>query len=103
MTFSDFSAWNFFVQLGIIFVGVLLGNIIRRKVKFIRNSLVPSSVIAGIIIFTLKFIPVIGDYIDSRFMEMITYHALGLGFIALGLKSETKTKNPSKCQQLRSF
>ena len=96
MTFSDFSAWNFFVQLGIIFVGVLLGNIIRRKVKFIRNSLVPSSVIAGIIIFTLKFIPVIGDYIDSRFMEMITYHALGLGFIALGLKSETKTKDKQK-------
>jgi ESS family glutamate:Na+ symporter len=96
MTFSDFSAWNFFVQLGIIFVGVLLGNIIRRKVKFIRNSLVPSSVIAGIIIFTLKFIPVIEDYIDSKFMEMITYHALGLGFIALGLKSETKTKDKQK-------
>ena len=29
-------------------------------------------------------------------MEMITYHALGLGFIALGLKSETKTKDKQK-------
>ena len=64
--------------------------------SFIRNSLLPTSVIAGILIFALKFIPVIGDFVNSSFMEILTYHCLGLGFIALTLKSATKSKDSSK-------
>ena len=103
MDFSVYSGvWHFFVQLGIIFIAVLIGNIIRRKVKFVRNSLIPSSVLAGIIIFIFKFIPSVNKVVDSSFMELITYHALGLGFIALGLKSEVKSKDDGKLVVLDS-
>ena len=96
MNFWDYDIWNMLVQVGIILTAILIGHFIRKKVPFIRNSLLPSSVIAGIIIFCLRFIPAVHDFIDSNFMQALTYHALGLGFIALSLKSGIKTKDKNK-------
>ncbi len=94
--FWDINVWHYLVQIGIILLAIICGNIIRRKVKFIQNSLLPSSVIAGILIFILKFIPAVNKFIDSNLMEILTYHCLGLGFIALSLKSGVKTKDKNK-------
>ena len=96
MNFWDYSSWSFIIQIGIILVAIMTANVIRRKVKFIRNSLLPSSVIAGILVFSLMFIPKVGDFINHDFMEILTYHCLGLGFIALALKTGTKSKDSSK-------
>ena len=96
MNFWDYSAWSFIIQIGIILVAIMTANVIRRKVKFIRNSLLPSSVIAGILVFAVMFIPKVGDFINHDFMEILTYHCLGLGFIALALKTGTKSKDSSK-------
>lgn len=96
MDLSEFSVWEGLIQVSIILVAVILGTLLRRKVKFIKNSLLPSSVIGGIIIFVLKFIPTVGNFIDSSLMETITYHCLALGFIALALKSKEKDQGQSK-------
>lgn len=93
MDLSEFSVWNLMIQIGIIFITILFSNVLRRKISFIKNSLLPSSVIAGIIIFILKFIPIVNDFINSSFMEILTYHCLGLGFIAISLKSSIKQKS----------
>ena len=96
MDLSAYSSWEILIQIGIIFVAILTGNTLRRKISFIRSSLLPSSVIAGILIFIFKFIPYINEYINSTFMEALTYHCLGLGFIALTLKSSVKSKDTNK-------
>ena len=96
MDLSEYSIWKFLVQIGVIFISILVANTLRRKIKFIRNSLLPASVIAGIIIFILMFIPVINEFIDKSFMEALTYHSLGLGFIALAMKSGVKSKDKNK-------
>ena len=96
MDLSGYNVWVILVQIGILFVAILLGNTLRRKIKLVKNSLLPSSVIAGVIIFILKFIPQINEFIDSSFMEVLTYHCLGLGFVALTLKNTTKTKDNNK-------
>lgn len=96
MDLSEYSIWKFLVQIGIIFIAILVANTLRRKIKFVRNSLLPASVIAGIIIFILMFIPVINEFIDKSFMEALTYHSLGLGFIALAMKSGVKSKDKNK-------
>ncbi|MBE6137403.1 MAG: hypothetical protein E7176_03305 [Erysipelotrichaceae bacterium] len=96
VNFWDGNVWKIIIQLAIILVAILLSNAIRRKVKFINKSLLPSSVIAGLLIFVLKFIPAISNLIDTQFMEIITYHALGIGFIALSLKTGVKAKNKNK-------
>ena len=41
MDLSAYSVWSFLVQLGIIFVAILAGNTLRRKIKWIRNTLLP--------------------------------------------------------------
>lgn len=97
MNFWDYNVWHFILQIAVIMVTILLGNTLRRKVKFIKESLLPASVIAGVILFAFKFIPFVGDkLIDESFMEILTYHCLGLGFVALSLKTEVKHKNPNK-------
>lgn len=96
MDLSEYSVWYYVVQLGIIFAGILLANTIRRKVSFIKNTLLPTSVLAGVIIFALKFVPWIKDFIDQSFMEVLTYHCLGLGFVALALKTDKKGKKSDK-------
>ena len=96
MDLSAFSVWESLIQVAILLVAVIFATLLRRKVKFIKNSLLPSSVIAGIIIFILKFIPTVSEFINSSFMEIITYHCLGLGFIALSLKSKEKGQEQKK-------
>lgn len=95
------------VWIGVVFVFILAalllaGNVIRRKVSFFRKSLLPTAVIAGILGLLLKeflFRPlatngilVTLDEIESfnKFLNVITYHALALGFIAMGLKVNEK-------------
>ena len=97
MNLWDYSIWSAVIQFGIIFSSIILGNIISRRVPFIKTSLVPASVVAGIIIFILKFIPWVNDnLIDSSFMESLTYHCLGLGFIAVSLKTADKKRKNEK-------
>ena len=93
---SSGSTWALIVQFAIIFVAILFSNVLRRKIKFIKNSLLPASVIAGVLIFALMFIPAVDNLINKEFMEKLTYHCLGLGFIAVALKTSIKKKENNK-------
>ncbi|MBQ8572078.1 MAG: hypothetical protein IJ451_01260 [Ruminococcus sp.] len=85
---ANTSLWNPIIQVGIIAALIILSNILRRKVKFIKNSLMPTAVIAGFILLAIKSTGIIN--IDPIFLEKITYHSLGFGFIALSLKVPEK-------------
>ena len=86
-SFADSIVWDYLVQIFILVLALLIGNTIRRKVKFIRKSLIPTALLGGLFILILKFIPYFNNLVDQGFMEIITYHALGIGFIALSLKT----------------
>lgn len=92
MNLWDDKVWNFIVQIGILTLAIAVSNCIRRKVKFIKNSLVPTTVIGGLLLLALKFIPKFDALIDKDFMETLTYHTLGLGFIAMSLKVSADKK-----------
>lgn len=86
----DFSAantslWNPIIQIGSIAALILLANVIRRKVKFVRTNLLPTAVLAGFILLLLRSFDLVP--IDIVFLEKLTYHALALGFIALSLRA----------------
>ncbi len=92
----DFSAantalWNPIVQMGIIAGMLLLANVIRRKIPFIRHSLLPTAVLAGFILLLLRTTGILP--VDTVFMETITYHAIALGFIALTLRVPEKVSD----------
>ncbi|MBQ7385736.1 MAG: hypothetical protein IJW04_04420 [Ruminococcus sp.] len=85
---ANTSLWNPIIQMGIIAALIILSNILRRKIKFIRQSLMPTAVIAGFILLIIKTTGLVN--IDPVFLEKVTYHALGFGFIALSLKVPEK-------------
>ena len=91
---AESALWNSLVQVGIISIVVLVANVIRRKVGFFRNSLLPTAVLAGFILFGLKLSGLVK--IDTDFFEAITYHGIALGFIALSLRIPPKRKASDK-------
>ncbi len=93
--FADLSAWTWLLQIFIIAVALLAGNVLRTKVKFLKRSLVPTALIAGLLILIGKCFPVFNHAVDKQAMEIFTYHCLGLGFVALALKNN-KLQSRSK-------
>ena len=73
---ANISLWNPMVQLGIIAGLILLANILRRKIAFVRASLMPTAVLAGFIMLLLRTTGILP--IDTAFLEMITYHMIAL-------------------------
>ncbi len=47
INFWESSVWGFMLLFSVLMVGLLVANIIKRKVPFLKNSLVPTSVLAG--------------------------------------------------------
>ena len=87
MTFNQPIAWNWLVQFCILATALLIGNILRTKIPFLRKSLSPSALIGGLLLLVFKAIPGCEGLINKPVMEIVTYHALGLGFVALALKN----------------
>ena len=96
--FWDYSVWGFFNIFAVLLVSLLAANALKKAVKFLEASLIPTSVLAGILLlaFSMVYDQFFGvKLFDSAifgkngyaYMEMITYHTLALGFIAGSLKS----------------
>ena len=96
--FWDYSSWSGIFLIGILLGALLIGNILKKAIPFLRESLVPTSVLAGIVIliFTSVYKAITGEvFFDTglfngrgtAILELITYHALALGFIASSLKT----------------
>ncbi|MBR2422929.1 MAG: hypothetical protein IKB09_11390 [Oscillospiraceae bacterium] len=96
--FWDYSVWGFFNIFAILLVSLLVANALKKAIPALEASLIPTSVLAGIILLVFsmvydQFSPV--KLFDSNlfgkngyaYLEMITYHTLALGFIAGSLKT----------------
>ena len=87
MTFDRPEAWQWLIQFCILATALLLGNVLRTKVPFLKKSLLPSALLGGLLLLIFKAIPGCKEIINKPMMEVVTYHALGLGFVALALKN----------------
>ncbi len=91
--FWDSSVWGTYNLIAVLLVSLLAANILKRSVKFIRMLMIPTSVLGGTILIAVAGIYKLctGDVMfDTAFfggkgtvnLELFTYHALALGFIA---------------------
>lgn len=96
--FWDFSVWSWMMMFAILLGSLLIGNIIKKAIPFLRDSLVPTSVLAGVLLLIVASIykAITGEVMfDSNVfagrgtdtLEVITYHTLALGFIASAFKT----------------
>ncbi len=92
MSFSADNAelWGFILQIGIISTVVLVANILRRKLPVIQKMLLPTAVLGGFLLLGLRLTGWVT--IDTRLLEMLTYHGLAIGFIALSIRTVRKEK-----------
>lgn len=88
MTFDQPEAWRWLVQFCILATALLLGNVLRTQVPFLNKSLLPSALLGGFLLLLFKLFPDCRQLINKPMMEIVTYHALGLGFVALALKND---------------
>ena len=75
------------VQFCILAVALLLGNVFRTQIPVLKKSLLPSALLGGLLLLIFKAFPGCREIINKSMMEIVTYHALGLGFVALALKN----------------
>lgn len=87
-SFADISSWSLLIQIFVLVVALLVANVVRCNVPLLRRSLLPTALLAGLLILCLKPWAAFSAMIDRHAMEMITYHTLGLGFVAMALKNK---------------
>jgi len=96
--FWDFSSWGFFNLTAVLLGSLLLGNILKRSIPMLRDSLIPTSVLGGGILLLASVIYKTAtgtEMFDTSFfggqgsawLELLTYHMLALGFTASALKT----------------
>ena len=96
--FWDFNAWGTLHVMASLLLSLLGANALKRAIPAIQASLIPTSVLGGLILMVISGIYklVTGDvmYNTAFFggngmatLEVITYHTLALGFIASTFKS----------------
>lgn len=117
VNFTSANAWSFIMIIGVLFLGILIAHILKRNIGFLKRSLIPTSVLAGIIIlivstiyeslnggelfFNTPLFSVTNEENEivqsgSEILQLITYHCLGIGFVAMGLRqSKKKTQKVS--------
>ncbi len=102
-TMANYGAvWSFLVQLGLLLLFLMLGNILRRTIPLFRKCLIPSALLGGALLLIVDIICKHCGFIlvDNRMMQVITYHCLAIGFGAMSLKTEKSTVKSSRSQIL---
>ena len=96
--FWDFSAWGFFNLIAVLLVALMAAHMLKRSIRWLEASLIPTSVLGGGILLLISVIynNITGqEMFDTAFfggkgtawLELITYHMLALGFTASALKT----------------
>ncbi|MDE7181798.1 MAG: hypothetical protein K2O41_02035 [Clostridia bacterium] len=118
MSYSELSAWAFLIIVAILLFSMLLCNILRRVIPALKKSLIPVSVMGGMLLLVISTITYYcaGDYIfnstlfggsggEGKFsgmeiLELITYHCLGIGFVASGMRTSKKKFNKQRAGEV---
>ena len=94
--------WSFLVQMGLLLLFLMLGNILRRTIPLFRKCLVPSALLGGAVLLAVDVVCKQLGFVlvDNRLMQVITYHCLAIGFGAMSLKTEKSTHKTNRTQVL---
>ncbi|MBR4703518.1 MAG: hypothetical protein IKO91_06715 [Oscillospiraceae bacterium] len=96
INFWDGQVWAFIVTMFYLFAAMILANTLRNTIRPLRKLLIPSSVLGGLLLLLVSFLykecsgrPLI----PTETLEMLTYHGLGLGFVAMALRNIEKAQD----------
>ena len=105
--FWDVGVWGGMNVFALMLLGMLVATLIKKSVTVLRESLIPTSVLAGGVILLVSGVykafsgislfetPFMGNE-GFSILETITYHALALGFIASTFESSDGNSAPGR-------
>lgn len=82
--------WMIFVELGIISLALLVGTVLRAKIKFFQKFLIPNSITGGILLLLFYTFAAPKFGMDTSFLENLVYHLLNISFVAMALRRGEK-------------
>ena len=96
--FWDYNVWGWILLFGMLLGSLLVGNMLKKAIPMLHRSLIPTSVLGGAILLIIAAIykAITGEVMfdtvafggnGTNNLEVITYHALALGFIASSFKT----------------
>ena len=99
--FWESSVWGSFNLIAVLLLSLLAANVMRKTIKGLNESLIPTSVLGGGILLAIAAVYKLitgDDMFDTAFfggngtsnLELITYHTLALGVIASAFKTSDK-------------
>ncbi len=105
--FWDSSVWGFISVVATLLLSILIANAMKRLIRPLRVSLIPTPVLAGFLILAVSLIyeAVAGfNFFDTmpfggkgtEHLETITYHTLALGFIATAYVPSKKKREAGR-------
>lgn len=115
VSFSDLTVWPVIILMGVILGGLVIGNVLKRALPFLRKSLIPVSVIGGLFLLLVSSLVKVftGEYFFNmvfgkggnltgiEILEILTYHCLAIGFIAMTLrKTGSKDKGQGRVKDV---
>lgn len=109
--FWDYSVWGTVNVIAVLLTSMLVANILKKSIGFLRASLIPTSVLGGgVLILVAWCYKLITDDVmfDTAFfggtgtktLEMLTYHCLALGFIASALKTSQAKLTKDRVEEI---
>ena len=54
LDFANSGVWTFILLLSVLFASLLLANILKRLIPFLKKSLIPTAVLAGLILLIIS-------------------------------------------------
>ena len=96
MNFWDGQVWSFIITMFYLFLAMMVANTLRNVIVPLRKLMVPSSVLGGLLLLLAGFLyrQITGnELIPASTLEMLTYHGLGLGFVAMALRNIEKKQD----------
>ncbi|MCR5174404.1 MAG: hypothetical protein K6C09_07250 [Oscillospiraceae bacterium] len=114
-TFGDAGVWSYLLLLALIFISLLIANIIKQKVAPMRRSLIPVSVLGGLLLLIVSTVckVVSGDYLFNlplfttgvsrtgiETLEILTYHCLAIGFVAMTLRKSSRKNSKGRTAEV---
>ncbi len=82
--------WSLILQLGILALALGAAMLLVRNLSFLRKAMVPTAVLAGFLLLLLRETGLVK--LDEEILEMLVYHTIGLGFIAMSLRHALRPK-----------
>ena len=98
INFWDSEVWGWMLLMAVLLGSLLIGNVFKKAIPCLQQSLIPTSVLGGAILLIVAAIykAITGDVMfdtvvfggnGTSNLEVITYHSLALGFIASSFKT----------------